>query len=144
MADIIQQLTVNAPREKVFQLMANADGLTHWWTKSSTGEPTEGAEYSLDFGPGYLWRGRVTRCVPDTSFELEITEAHPDWMNTRVGCELSRVKDNVTRVRFWHTGWPTENEHWEISCYCWSMYLRIMRRYLEHGEQVAYENRLDV
>ena len=49
-----------------------------------------------------------------------------------------------TRVRFYHTGWPTENEHWRVSCYCWPMYLRIMRRNLEHGETVLYENRLDV
>jgi len=30
-----------------------------------------------------------------------------------------------------------------VSCYCWAMYLRIMRRYLEHGESVPYERRLD-
>lgn len=47
-------------------------------------------------------------------------------------------------VRFYHTGWPTENAHWRISCYCWAMYLRVMRRYLEHGDIVPYENRLDV
>jgi hypothetical protein len=30
------------------------------------------------------------------------------------------------------------------SCDCWAMYLLILRRYVEHGEQVAYEERLDV
>jgi hypothetical protein len=35
------------------------------------------------------------------------------------------------------------NEHWRISCYWWAMYLRVLRRYLEHGESVAYEDRLD-
>jgi uncharacterized protein YndB with AHSA1/START domain len=144
MADIIQQVTVKAPPESVFQVMATAEGLAHWWTRSSSGEPRVGAEYKLDFGPGYDWRGTVTRYVPHSAFELEITNAHPDWVNTRVGCELEPESKNVTRVRFWHTGWPTRNEHWQISCYCWAMYLRIMRRYLEHGELVPYENRLDV
>jgi uncharacterized protein YndB with AHSA1/START domain len=30
-----------------------------------------------------------------------------------------------------------------VSCYCWAMYLRVLRRYLEHGERVPYEGRLD-
>ncbi|MBI3448600.1 MAG: hypothetical protein HY049_06775 [Acidobacteria bacterium] len=47
-------------------------------------------------------------------------------------------------MRFHHTGWPTANEHWRVSCYCWAMYLRLMRRFIEHGETVPYEDRLDV
>ncbi len=35
-------------------------------------------------------------------------------------------------------------EHYRISCYCWAMYLRILKRYLEHGETVQYARRLDV
>lgn len=144
MADIIQEFTVKAPPSRVFQAMATPQGLAQWWTKTSTGEPQQGAEYSLDFGPDHQWRGKVTGYVPDSHFELELTTAHPDWMRTRVGCELRPDGENATRVRFYHTGWPTENEHWRVSCYCWPMYLRIMRRYLEHGETVPYENRLDV
>jgi hypothetical protein len=28
--------------------------------------------------------------------------------------------------------------------YCWAIYLRVLRRWLEHGERVPYEQRLDV
>jgi hypothetical protein len=31
-----------------------------------------------------------------------------------------------------------------VSCFCWAMYLRILRRHLEYGEEVEYERRLDV
>ena len=51
---------------------------------------------------------------------------------------------SVTQVRFRHVGWPSTNDHYRISCYCWAAYLRILRRYLEHGERVPYEKRLDV
>ena len=143
MADIIQEFTVRTGPPRVFHAMATPQGLTHWWTRSSAGKPQEGAEYQLNFGADYAWRARVTRYEPDSAFELEITEAHPDWMNTRVGCELTPEGRESTRVRFYHTGWPSENQHWRVSCYCWAMYLRIMRRYLEHGESVPYEQRLD-
>ncbi|MCH8956850.1 SRPBCC domain-containing protein, partial [candidate division KSB1 bacterium] len=36
------------------------------------------------------------------------------------------------------------NEHYRVSCYCWAMYLRLLKRYVEHGETVPYEDRLDV
>ena len=144
MADIIQEFTVRTGPPRVFHAMATPQGLTHWWTQSSTGKTQEGAEYQLHFGPDYAWRGLVTRYVPDAAFELEITEAHPDWMNTRVGCELKPEGRESTRVIFYHTGWPEPNQHWRMSCYCWAMYLRVMRRYLERGESVPYEQRLEV
>jgi hypothetical protein len=44
----------------------------------------------------------------------------------------------------WRTqSWPSENQHWLLSCYCWAMYLRVMRRHLEYGDSVPYSQRLD-
>ena len=37
-----------------------------------------------------------------------------------------------------------KNDHYKISSYCWAMYLRILKRYVESGEEVPYENRLNV
>ena len=76
-------------------------------------------------------------------FELEITRAGADWVDTRVGFDITG-QGTTSQVRFSHTGWPQSNEHYRVSCYCWPMYLRILRRYLEHGETVPYEQRLDV
>jgi hypothetical protein len=72
-----------------------------------------------------------------------MTRADADWLGTRVGVELE-PRDGATWVRFHHTGWPEPNEHYRISCNCWAMYLRVLRRSLEHGESVPYEARLDV
>ena len=41
-------------------------------------------------------------------------------------------------------GWPTPHEHCRISSFCWAMYLRILKRHLEFGENVPYVQRLDV
>jgi uncharacterized protein YndB with AHSA1/START domain len=128
----------------VFELFATPAGLEKWWTKSSSGEMREGGTVRLYFGPQYDWQAKVTRYVPPSLFELQITQAHPDWMGTRVGCELSAGGNDSTRVLFYHTGWPEQNEHWRVSSFCWAMYLRILRRNQEYGETVEYEKRLDV
>jgi len=143
MPDILQDLPIKASADRVFRAISAPAGLDAWWTKKSAGNPVQGTEYELWFGHEYDWRARVTRCEPGVAFELELTRADPDWTGTRVGFELE-VREGSTGVRFHHTGWPQPNEHYRISCHCWAMYLRVLRRYIEHGETVPYEDRLDV
>lgn len=142
MPDVIQDFPIKAPARRVFEAVATPAGLNAWWTKSASGRLEEDAEYKLGFGPGVEWRARVARCVPDKEFELELTEADDDWQGTRMVFLLDE-KDGATQVRFQHTGWPLANEHYRVSCYCWAMYLRLLRRYVEHGEVVDYDVRLD-
>jgi uncharacterized protein YndB with AHSA1/START domain len=142
MADIFHHFPIKASRQQVFQAIATPEGLDAWWTKRSSGNPVEGAEYELWFSPEHDWRAVVSRCVPDSEFELEMTRAQEDWLGTRVGILLNE-KDGVTEVRFHHTGWPESNEHYRGSCYSWAMYLRLLKRHVEQGEFVPYEDRLD-
>ena len=143
MADIFLDLPINATPRRVFEAISTPGGLDTWWTESAAGTPGQGAEYLLRFGPEYHWRGRITGYVPDSFFELELTDADDDWRGTRIGVRLE-PRDGKTWVRFSHTGWPANNEHYRVSCNCWAAYLRVLRRSLEHGESVAYERRLDV
>ena len=142
MADIFQYFPIKASASRVFEAVSTPAGLDAWWTQSSAGKADEGAEYELAFGPGYDWRAKVSRCVPDTEFEFDLIEADEDWRGTRLGFSLEE-NEGVTEVRFHHTGWPESNEHYRVSCYCWAMYLRLLKRYIEQGEVVAYKDRLD-
>jgi uncharacterized protein YndB with AHSA1/START domain len=143
MPDILHDFPIKAPRDRVFRAMSTPRGLDSWWTQRSAGEPREDAEYELGFGPEFKWRARVARYVPDTAFELQMVDADKDWVGTRVGFRLED-RGETTWVRFHHAGWPDINQHYRVSCNCWAMYLRILRRNLEHGESVPYESRLDV
>jgi uncharacterized protein YndB with AHSA1/START domain len=142
MSDILLDLPVKSTVDRVFERVSTPQGLDTWWTKEASGRPEAGAVFSLGFGPEHRWRAKVTRCVPDAEFELEITHADADWVGTRVGFRLT-PRGAVTWLRFHHTGWPDANEHYRVSCSCWAMYLRVLRRSLEHGESVPYEERLD-
>jgi uncharacterized protein YndB with AHSA1/START domain len=143
MADILHCFPIKAPRQQVFLAVATPAGLDSWWTKRSSGQPQPGAEYELWFGAEYDWRATASQCVADTEFELELTRADEDWRGTRLGFHLEE-KDGATQVHFHHLGWPEENDHYRTSCYCWAMYLRLLKRYVEYGEVVPYEDRLEV
>jgi len=143
MPDILHDFYINVPIEKVFEAVSTPEGLEQWWTKRSSAEQKSGGIYELWFGTEYDWRAKVTKYKPNSDFELEIFNADKDWNGTLVGFHLEE-KDDSTTVRFHHKNWSEENEHYRISCYCWAMYLRILKRYLEYEETVPYEVRLDI
>ncbi len=142
MASIFHHFQINAPVSAVFNAISTPDGLRIWWSENASGIPFRGETYKLTFGADHNWTSVVSKCKPDEAFELTIKEASEDWINTRLGFSLSPTGSN-TSVRFYHEGWKEANEHYRISCYCWAMYLRILKRYLEHGEQVPYKERLE-
>jgi uncharacterized protein YndB with AHSA1/START domain len=143
MADILHDFPIAVTAARVYEGITTPHGLDRWWTARSAGSPVEGSEYQLWFGPEYDWRAVVGVARPNRAFELRLTRALDDWVGTRVGFELAEAP-GVTYVRFRHTGWPEPSDHFRTSSYCWAMYLRILRRFLESGEEVPYERRLDV
>src|SRR5580693_1606539 len=130
MPDIFHSFPVEDTPDKVFDGISTAGGLDNWWTEHSEGRQESGAAYVLDFGPGYIWKAVVTKFDLNKSFELHITDADKDWTGTRVGFSL-KPKNAFTEVSFYHTGWPENNEHLRTSSYCWAMYLRILKRFIE-------------
>jgi uncharacterized protein YndB with AHSA1/START domain len=143
MPDILHDFPIAAAPAVVFEGVTTPRGLDSWWTERSSGTPVVGLDYHLFFGPDYDWRARVTACEQDSLFVLEMTRADDDWMGTRVSFALE-PKDGGTWLRFAHSGWPAANEHHRISSFCWAMYLRVLKRHIEHGESVPYDQRLSV
>ncbi|GJM30407.1 MAG: hypothetical protein DHS20C17_30420 [Cyclobacteriaceae bacterium] len=141
--DIVHYLQINSTIENVYHAISTSRGIASWWSLSASGHSELGAILELDFGPGYQWQAQVTGMVSPTEFELILTKADPDWIDSTVGFQLSG-NQNLIDVRFYHKGWKEANDHYYTSCYCWAMYLRIMKRYVEHGETVDYHQRLDV
>ena len=143
MPDIFHNLLINASAQKVFSAVSTPAGLNSWWTEKSSGEPVAGNEYELWFGPEYDWRAVVTKSFENELFELKVIKADEDWNGTLIGFNLLEKNWN-THLEFYNTGWSETSEHFKISSYCWGMYLRLLKRYLEYGEIIAYKNRLEV
>lgn len=143
MPDILQDFPIAAPPHRVFQGVTDPALLDQWWTLRSAGQATIGSQYELDFGPEYQWAAVVTRCEPGRAFELRMTQSDDDWFGTTVGFELEPIATG-TKVRFAHRGWREPNDHYRTTAHCWALYLRILRRHLEHGESVPYADRLAV
>jgi uncharacterized protein YndB with AHSA1/START domain len=141
MADIQHCLQINAPVKEVYHAVSTPEGLDAWWTLQCVGKPEGNAHYRLYFGPGYDWKAEVSQCST-SCFELTLYSDDPEWNGTKVTFELSETSKG-TKLDFTHSGWPDTSEHYRISSYCWAVYLRLLKRFVEKGEVVSYEKRLD-
>ncbi|HPG07938.1 MAG: SRPBCC domain-containing protein [Lewinellaceae bacterium] len=142
MAGIYHNFPIHAFINSVFETITTPKGLDLWWTKSSAGKSGAGELFQFDFGPDYQWTAILSEYIPHEAVEWTLQEADQDWAGTKVGFHLKQ-NNQVTDVQFYHVGWKSENEHFRISNYCWAMYLRILKRYLEFDEYVPYEERLN-
>jgi len=141
--NIVHLLQINSSIESVFEVISTPRGMSKWWTSNATGHPELGALLELEFTEDIRWQAQVTQMVAPHEFEITLTRCDEDWMDSIVGFLLSKTANGVS-VRFYHNGWEKANDHYYTSCYCWAMYLRLMKRYLEYGEIVPYHQRLSV
>lgn len=143
MAEIFHHFLVNTSVDRVFETISTPDGLDKWWAKKTTGKSRVGETFHFFFEPDYNWTAIVSKYIPYEEFELTMQTSDDDWKGSKVGFRLKN-RNKVTEVKFYHTGWREDNEHFRMSNFCWAMYLRILKRYLEFGEFVEYADRLHV
>ncbi len=137
---IYHDLAINAPANKVFEAISQPKHLVNWWPFTCEGEPHVGATYNFYFTEEYDWYGEVTRCIPNTTFHIKMTQSDADWDPTSFGFDLKENQAN-TQVEFWHVGWPSCNAHYKRSSYCWAILLKGLKDYIEKGVIVPFEER---
>ncbi|UII22116.1 SRPBCC family protein [Fulvivirga ligni] len=138
--NIYHDLVISASISEVFEAITEPDHLNNWWPKSSSGVPEMGAEYNFHFSSEYNWFGKVAHYELGKSFFIKMTKADADWNPTTFGFELEEEKGGAL-VKFQHTGWPSCNEHFRRSSYCWAILLKGLKDYVEKGSIVPFQDR---
>lgn len=141
MANVLHDFFIKAPVERVFQAIVTPEEVDKWWSLQCSGDARMGGEYRLFFGEPWDWRARVSQYRPNEAFEWEMMVAMDDWVGTKVGFELMPIPEG-TQVRFHHSGWAEESEHFRISSYCWAMLLRLLKVYVERGDVMPHAERV--
>jgi uncharacterized protein YndB with AHSA1/START domain len=132
MHDIVHELEIAAPPDRVYRAVTDPADLLRWWA----------ADVALDVESGDL---RIT--APDQDEELHFqvdTVAAPEmahltcvagpeeWPSTQLAFRIERTTDQAgSVVRFWHGGWEYEDGVLPRVSFAWAMRLDALRRYLE-------------
>ena len=126
-----RQLTIAAPRERVFAAISTAHGPRHWWTTIVTGSAALGGELRFGFaGLDEQMVMRVTELQPPELVEWSCV-AHTrasEWTGTTLRFELTARNDDACDLDFRHIGLEPG-----LVADGWEHFLASLAAYARHG-----------
>lgn len=149
--DFSMTLKFAAPARKLYEQLATADGIRHWWTHHCEMEERVGGQAAFRFPKaGFHAVVRIARLEPDRVVEwVCIDSRHPeksgfsnlrDWVGTTLRFEIAAVDQGHSRLRFTHAG-LAPLECFGVCSNSWSYYLNdSLRDYLEQGAGKPYRD----
>ncbi len=134
MADIVQELTIEADPQKVFNAITRQDELAQWWTKHVSAEPKVGsiAEFRFDNG-ATVFRMEIAELDAAKKVHWIVRHGPPHWEGTSVTWELTPV-NNGTKLHFGHYGFAAVDAGYEQTGGGWEFFLGSLKSYLETGK----------
>jgi len=138
MKDIIHRVGIKAPASKVYAALSTIEGLSAWWTVSTTGSPKIGGVIAFRFSTetGEEIGGfdmEVRELVPDQKVVWRVKEGPAEWVGTDIEFLLSR-QDDYTIVMFGHRKWREEVEFMAHCSTKWATFLLSLRDLVENGK----------
>ncbi|WP_034057398.1 SRPBCC family protein [Lacinutrix jangbogonensis] len=133
-------LVIKTSKENVFNAFTQPEHLNNWWTLKSSGKPELGVEYNLNFTDIYNWFCEVSHVKSNESFYLKMTSSDKDWNPTTFGFEL-KDHEHGTLMEFTHKDWQENNHEFRNTSYCWALLLKGLKKYLETGVVVPFQER---
>lgn len=150
MATLYHQVWIEAPLEKVYAGIGNAEGLGQWWAPHTTTVTDEGVVLAHDPGERHgEVQMRVVTNVPNTRVEWEVISHHPElspasgWMGTRIHFELDQRPNPggwrgipegermLTVLEFRHSGWDEGSPFLGFCNFAWGAVLMMLKQWSE-------------
>ena len=140
MPDILHRVGINAKPKKVFETLTTIDGLRHWWTLETEGNPKK--DGTILFGFVDM---KVVEVKPNELVKWKCIRGEKEWVGTEVIFEL-QYKEGQTFVLFKHANWKKPVEFMHHCSTKWAMFLMSMKNWLEReeGRPVPYDVKIHV
>lgn len=101
--DVTRSVDVDAPRERVWQLLTDPAELARWWPDAAELEPGIGGRVVLMFGPGNVL-GEITRWEPPAALGFTWQPSNMPAVALHVTFTLDDLGDGRSRVSVVHSG----------------------------------------
>jgi uncharacterized protein YndB with AHSA1/START domain len=161
MPDILHRLTIDAPTDRVHDLISTTDGIARWWTgRPLEGSAEPGGSFSLFFG-GANEPAAVMRVVADTPDQVtwRVEQGPESWIDTVITFALRpHASDGEgggdgsgdgsgddgegggdgTTLLFTHADWQEASEFMSGCSTNWGSYLTSLKTGAESGRFAAY------
>ncbi len=139
MVDIRHRVAIAAPLAPVYEAVATADGVSHWWTLDGVrGESIKGSRLQFFFGePQPAAVMEITRLDPDGHVGWGCVDGADEWVGTKLTFDLTHENDE-TVVMFAHADWREPGEFMAHCSARWAYFLLSLKRYVETGRGTPF------
>jgi len=140
MPDILHRISIDAPSQRVHDLIASTDGVARWWTgRPLTGEHAIGSSFSVYFGDADK-PAAVMQVLSDTPDEVvwRVTDGPDSWIGTQITFSLRPGGRGRTTLLFTHADWPQASEFMSGCSTNWGAYLTSLKTGAESDAFAAY------
>lgn len=140
MPDILHRISIDAPTDRVRELIATTDGIGRWWTgRPVEGRTSAGERFALYFGDADEPAG-VMQVIADAPDEIawRVVEGPDEWIDTVITFALRRVDGGGTTLLFSHADWRKASEFMSGCSTNWGAYLTSLKTGAETGRFAAY------
>jgi uncharacterized protein YndB with AHSA1/START domain len=140
MPDILHRISIDAPTERVHELIATTDGIARWWSgRSLDGSAEAGGSFGVYFAdaakPAAVMR--VMASTPD-HITWRVEEGPESWLDTLITFTLRPHGSDGTTLLFTHAGWQEASEFMSGCSTNWGAYLTSLKTGAENGQFAAY------
>lgn len=140
MPDILHRISIDAPQQRVHDLIASTDGIARWWTgRPLGGEHTVGSRFSVYFKETDR-PAAVMEVLTDTTDQVvwQVTGGPDAWIGTRITFALYATSRGGTTLLFTHADWREPSEFMSGCSTNWAAYLTSLKTGSESGTFGAY------
>jgi uncharacterized protein YndB with AHSA1/START domain len=140
MPDILHRISIDAPPQRVHDLIASTDGIARWWTgRPRDGEHATGSSFSVYFGDAER-PAAVMRVLADATDHVlwRVTEGPDTWIDTQITFDLRPGGHGGTTLLFTHAGWQQASEFMSGCSTNWCAYLTSLKGGAEGDAFAAY------
>jgi uncharacterized protein YndB with AHSA1/START domain len=139
MADIVEELVIEAAPENVFRALTLSEGIASWWSNRVTAEPKVGSIVEVRWQNGGVMKFEVTDLEVGKKVHWKCQLSPHDWEGSTVTWDLTPAS-NGTKLLFGQhnltvgaTGYSIEETRSG-----WEYFLPSLKAYLETGKGIPY------
>jgi uncharacterized protein YndB with AHSA1/START domain len=134
MSAIVEEITIAATPERVFNALTRQDEMVLWWSNEAHVEPEVGSVGEFRFKPpaGVL-KFEVVELKAGEKVHWLSRQGPPHWTGTSVTWQLTSVQ-NGTLLAFTHDGFAQVDKAYEQVRGNWEYFLNSLKSYLETGK----------
>jgi len=136
MPAIVEELTIAAAPQRVFNALTQPDEIGHWWTNdlNATSEVGSLAEFRFGEWGDFVLRFEVAELEQDEKVHwIHRYSSVAQWAGTSVTWQLRPVH-NGTQLFFTHDGFAQVDAAYEQTRGNWDYFLASLKSYLETGK----------